>query len=112
MQGSQRPILGLGFSRSRKFGHRSILPIGPRFGEVAAHATRRCLASLVARTRLPFDTCSKVGLRCLSLKSRFFDLALCACLAVCFPRTFCACHASDDTDFTKSVELAKKNNRH
>jgi len=47
----------------------------------------------------------------LPLKSRFFDLALCACLAVCFPRTFCACDASDDTDFPKSVALAKKTNR-
>jgi thioredoxin-related protein len=46
-----------------------------------------------------------------SLKSRFFDLVLCACLAICFPRTFFACDASDDTDFPKSVALAKKTNR-
>ena len=45
------------------------------------------------------------------LKSLFFDLALCVFLAVCFPRTFCACDGSDDTDFPKSVVLAKKTNR-
>lgn len=45
------------------------------------------------------------------LKPRFFGLALWACLVVSFPRTFCACDASDDTDFPKSVALAKKTNR-
>ncbi|PYV46248.1 MAG: hypothetical protein DMG92_18505 [Acidobacteria bacterium] len=86
MQGSQPPVPRLRFSRAAKFGDQSIL-------------------------RLLFDTYSKAGLRSLSLKSRFSNLALCACLALCFPRSFCACDASDDSDFPKSVALAKKTNR-
>ena len=111
MQGSQPPVPRLRFSRAAKFGDQSILPVGLRFEEIAGHATPRRLANLVARTRLLFDTYSKAGLRSLSLKSRFSNLALCACLALCFPRSFCACDASDDSDFPKSVALAKKTNR-
>ena len=111
MQGRQPPASRLRFSRAAKFGHRSILSIGLQFEEIAAHATQKRLANLVIRMRLLFDTCSKAGLRSLSLKSRIFDLALCACLVFCFARTSCACDASDDTDFPKSVALAKKTNR-
>jgi thioredoxin-related protein len=50
------------------------------------------------------------GLRLSSVKSWILGAAFGLCLAV-FAGSLCACDTSDDTDFPRSVALAKKTNR-
>ena len=99
------------FPALRQLWHRSLWPIAPLFLQVAVPVIHRRKKSLEVGRREPLDVATSGSLRFLLVNARQLGMAVGFCLTLALISMASGCDTSDDTDFPKSVALAKKTNR-